>query len=198
VKRPLHLLYPKRPTGAWAPVFAGVILIAAAAVGMAELPQPRLRLVTPDGQARAAESSPYKHWLDGPVSYIISPRERKAFEKLTSDEERDMFIQQFWERRNPNPGSGRNAFKEEFYRRVKYADAHFAVGYPGWKSDRGHLYLLYGPPDEIHSYPHAVPCPYEEWFYNRIPSIGANVFVAFVDKRGEGDYQLALRPWKDQ
>jgi GWxTD domain-containing protein len=131
-------------------VLAGLIFVATAAVAMAELPQARQGLAATERQARPAESSPYKKWLDGPVSYIINPREREAFESLTTDEERDMFIRQFWERRNPTPGSTANNFKEEFYRRVKFADAHFNVGYPGWKSDCGHIYILYGPPDEVH------------------------------------------------
>ncbi len=202
VKRIRRLLHPQRPAGGWAPVLAGVILIATAALGMAAWPQARQALAATERQVRPAETSPSRDWLKGPVSYIINPRERAAFEKLATDEERAMFIQQFWERRNPTPGSKRNAFKEEFYRRVRYADVHFAAGYPGWKSDRGHMYIAYGPPDEIKAtdYPNApkFPHPSQAWFYRHIPRIGDNLSVTFVDWTGEGDYQLAPgKPWKN-
>ena len=190
MKRIRRLLYPKSAKGSWMPVIGGLILIASAAFAMAVVPQARQGLAERQ-QPRAVESNPYENWLNGPVSYIINPREREAFEKLTTDEERDMFIQQFWERRNPNPGSRKNAFKEEIYRRVRFADAHFGVGYPGWKSDRGHMYIMYGPPDEIHYYPNAKPYPYAGWIYRLIPGIGENVSFTFIDKAGEGDYRLA-------
>lgn len=196
MKRIPCLLHPKRPKGAWAPMLAGAILVATAAVGLAELPQARPRLMTPERQARPAESSPYQKWLAGPVSYIISPRERAAFERLTTDEERDQFIRQFWERRNPLPGSGTNNFKEEFHRRVKFANAHFAFGHPGWMSDRGHMYLLYGPPDEIQFHPNSTPYHFSVWKYQYLPGLGEDVVFVFVDLAGNGDYRTAAPPWK--
>lgn len=190
------LLYTRSTKGVWTPMLACVILIGTAAASLAELPQARLRLVTPERQGRRAESSPNKEWPDGPVSYIISSKERDAFEKLTTDKERDMFIWQFWERRNIVPGSITNAFKHEFYQRVAYANARFTWFRPGWKTDRGHMYIMYGPPDEVTCHPADMPYPYETWLYNRIPAIGDNVTFKFVDERNEGDYQLALRAWK--
>ena len=83
----------------------------------------------------------YKTWLDQDVACIISDEERKAFKKLSNDEERDAFIEQFWLRRNPNPDSPDNEFREEHYRRIAYANEHFAAGKPGWKTDRGHIYI---------------------------------------------------------
>ncbi|HXH47776.1 MAG TPA: GWxTD domain-containing protein [Terriglobia bacterium] len=193
-----RLLHPKHLQGACMPVLAGMILIVTAAVGLPEGSHARLSLVTPERTARPAESSPYKRWLNGPVSYIIRPREREAFEKLTTDEERNMFIQQFWERRNPVPGSKKNAFKEEFYRRVTFADQHFAEGYPGWKSDRGHMYIANGPPDEIHFLPHATPHPCADWLYAYIPGLGEHLTFRFVVRTGAGndDYRLSSPPWK--
>jgi GWxTD domain-containing protein len=95
----------------------------------------------------------YKTWLNQEVPYIISDEERKAFMSLSNDEERDAFIENFWLRRNPSPDSPENEFREEHYRRIAYANEHFAAGKPGWKTDRGHIYISFGKPDEIDSHP---------------------------------------------
>src|SRR5271166_4302145 len=95
----------------------------------------------------------YKTWLEQDVSYIISDEERKAFKTLSNDEERDSFIENFWLRRNPNPDSPENEFREEHYRRIAYANEHYAAGKPGWKTDRGHIYISFGKPDSIDSHP---------------------------------------------
>src|SRR5271157_2044044 len=97
--------------------------------------------------------TPYKKWIDEEVPYIITREERGAFKQLTTDDEREQFIENFWERRNPNPGSPENEFKEEYYRRIAYANEHYASGIPGWKSDRGRIYIMYGPADEIDDHP---------------------------------------------
>ncbi|HEY1254199.1 MAG TPA: GWxTD domain-containing protein, partial [Terracidiphilus sp.] len=106
----------------------------------------------------------YKTWLEQDVSYIISDEERKAFKSLSNDEEREAFIEQFWLRRNPNPDSPENEFREEHYRRIAYANEHYAAGKPGWKTDRGHIYISLGPPDSIDSHPSggSYQRPYEE------------------------------------
>jgi len=98
-------------------------------------------------------SKTYKKWLDEDVVYIISDEERKAFKQLSNDEERDQFIEAFWQRRDPTPDTEENEFKEEHYRRIEYANEHFAAGIPGWKSDRGQIYIKFGPADEIESHP---------------------------------------------
>jgi GWxTD domain-containing protein len=98
-------------------------------------------------------SKTYKKWLDEDVVYIISDEERKAFKQLSNDEERDQFIEAFWQRRNPNPDSEDNEYKEDHYRRIEYANEHFAAGVPGWKTDRGRIYIMYGAADEIESHP---------------------------------------------
>jgi len=102
-------------------------------------------------------SKTYKKWLDEDVVYIISDEERKAFKQLSNDEERDQFIEAFWQRRDPTPDTEENEFKEEHYRRIEYANEHFAAGIPGWKSDRGRIYIMYGPADEIDSHPSGRP-----------------------------------------
>ena len=142
-----------------------------------------------------AETSAYDRWLNEEVVYIVTDQERAAFKKLTTDEEREKFIEQFWERRNPNPGSPENAFKEEHYRRIAWANEHFASDKPGWKSDRGHLYIIYGPPDEIDAHPSGPPYPREEWRYKRIEDLGSNVVFKFIDTKWTGEYQLVSPPW---
>jgi GWxTD domain-containing protein len=96
---------------------------------------------------------PYKKWVDQDVHWIITDQELKAFKSLSNDEERDAFIEAFWQRRNPNPDSPENEFREEHYRRIEYANEHFAAGKPGWKTDRGHIYIAYGKPDSTDSHP---------------------------------------------
>jgi GWxTD domain-containing protein len=148
----------------------------------------------------------YKTWLDQDVAYIISDEERKAFKNLSNDEERDAFIEQFWLRRNPNPDSPENEFREEHYRRIAYANEHFAAGKPGWKTDRGHIYIAFGPPDSIDSHPsggayqrpmdegggETSTFPFEVWHYRYLEGIGENIDVEFVDTCMCGDYHFTI------
>ncbi|HEY6488622.1 MAG: GWxTD domain-containing protein [Terracidiphilus sp.] len=148
----------------------------------------------------------YKTWLDQDVAYIISDEERKAFKNLSNDEERDAFIEQFWLRRNPNPDSPDNEFREEHYRRIAYANEHYAAGKPGWKTDRGHIYIAFGAPDSIDSHPsggayqrpmdegggETSTYPFEVWHYRYIEGIGENVDVEFVDTCMCGDFHFTI------
>jgi GWxTD domain-containing protein len=150
----------------------------------------------------------YKRWLDQDVVYIITPEERRAFLHLQTNEEREQFIEAFWQRRNPNPDSPENTYKEEYYRRIAYANEHFASGIPGWKTDRGKIYIMWGPPDEINSHPtggtwdrpmdqgggQTTTYPYEDWRYRYLPGIGENVELEFVDPTGTGEYHLTMDP----
>ena len=152
--------------------------------------------------------SPYKKWLQEEVPYVITDEERGAFKKLSTDEEREQFIEQFWERRNPNPGSPENEFKEEYYRRIAYANEHYASGIPGWKADRGRIYIMYGPADEIESHPsggtylrppeegggETSTYPFETWRYRYIDGIGTNVILEFVDPTMTGEYHMTMDP----
>ena len=151
-------------------------------------------------------SKTYKKWLDEDVVWIISDEERKAFKQLSNDEERDQFIEAFWQRRNPNPDSEENEFKEEHYRRIEYANEHFAAGIPGWKTDRGRMYIMYGPPDEIDAHPSGgeyerpmeegggstSTYPFEDWRYRYIEGIGQEVIIEFVDTCMCGEYHMTL------
>jgi GWxTD domain-containing protein len=148
----------------------------------------------------------YKSWLDQDVAYIISEEERKAFRNLSNDEERDAFIEQFWLRRNPNPDSPDNEFREEHYRRIAYANEHFAAGKPGWKTDRGHIYIAFGKPDSIDSHPsggsyqrpmdegggETSTFPFEVWHYRYLEGVGDNLDIEFVDTCMCGDYHFTI------
>ena len=152
--------------------------------------------------------SPYKKWLSEEVPYIITGEERAAFKKLTTDDEREQFIESFWERRNPNPGSPENEFKEEYYRRIAYANEHYASGIPGWRTDRGRIYIMYGPADEVDSHPSGgtytrtpeegggttSTYPWETWRYRYIDGIGTNIELEFVDPTMTGEYHLTMDP----
>jgi len=98
-------------------------------------------------------SKTYKKWLNEDVVWIITDQERAAFKQLSNDEERDNFIEAFWQRRDPTPDTEENEYKEEHYRRIAYSNEHFAAGIPGWKTDRGRIYIMYGPADEVDSHP---------------------------------------------
>ena len=151
-------------------------------------------------------SKTYKKWLDEDVVYIISDEERKAFKQLSNDEERDQFIEAFWQRRDPTPDTEENEFKEEHYRRIEYANEHFAAGIPGWKSDRGRIYIMYGPADEIDSHPsggsyerpieegggETSTFPFEDWRYRYLEGIGQEVMIEFVDTCMCGDYHMTI------
>ena len=152
--------------------------------------------------------SQYKKWLNEDVVYIITPEERSAFVHLQTNEEREQFIEQFWQRRNPDPDSAENTFKEEHYRRIAYTNEHYASGIPGWKSDRGRIYIMWGPPDEIDSHPsggsydrpasegggNTSTYPFEDWRYRYLEGIGEDVNIEFVDPTMTGEYHLTMDP----
>ena len=197
MKRIRRLLYPKGANGVWTPLFAGAIVITTAAVALAARPAKpsQENPAAAQRQKSPAETSAYDKWLNEEVVYIITKEERAAFLKLTADEERNKFIAQFWERRNPNPGAPENAFKREHYRRIGYANEHFASNTdPGWKTARGHMYILYGPPDEIDSHPDGPPYPFEEWRYKHAAGLGDNVILNFIDPTRDGSYRIAPGP----
>jgi GWxTD domain-containing protein len=148
----------------------------------------------------------YKKWLDEDVRWIITDEEQKAFKLLSNDEERDQFIEAFWQRRDPTPDTIENEFKEEHYRRMAYANEHFAAGIPGWKSDRGRIYIMYGPADEIESHPSGgtyerpmdegggstSTFPFEDWRYRYLEGVGQEVIIEFVDTCMCGDYHMTM------
>ena len=179
--------------------------------------QPRETVAKPltDKQRKAKEArlkkeleTPWKKWLNEDVSYIITDEERKAFKQFATDEEREQFVEQFWLRRDPTPDSVENEYKEEHYRRIAYANEHYASGIPGWKSDRGRIYITFGPADEIDSHPsggsyqrptaegggETSTYPFEDWRYRYIEGIGNDVNIEFVDPTMTGEYRMTMDP----
>ncbi len=147
----------------------------------------------------------YKKWLENDVAYIITGDEKKAFKALVTDEERENFIENFWRRRDPNPDTEENEYREEYYERIAYANEHFASGIPGWKTDRGRVYIAWGKPDSIESHPSGgsydrpswegggstSTYPFEIWFYRHLDGVGDGLEIEFVDPTGTGEYRLA-------
>jgi GWxTD domain-containing protein len=148
----------------------------------------------------------YKKWVDEDVRWIITDQEMQAFKSLSNDEERDQFIENFWLRRNPNPDSPENEYREEHYARIAYANEHFAAGKPGWRTDRGHIYISFGKPDSIDSHPsggsyerpmeegggNTSTFPFETWHYRYLEGIGDNIDIEFVDTCMCGDYHMTI------
>jgi GWxTD domain-containing protein len=175
-------------------------ILAAAASSGAALPQSGAPRKEP------AVSSYFQKWLEEDVYWIISEEERDVFAKLTTDEERDAFIQQFWDRRDPDPSTADNEFKIEHYRRILYANEKFTAGISGWKTDRGMIYIKFGPPDHLVSKPTGGPYererkegggftsifPIERWEYRHIEGVGDNVELEFVDDKGGGLFELTF------
>ncbi|HEX4605328.1 MAG TPA: GWxTD domain-containing protein [Candidatus Angelobacter sp.] len=148
----------------------------------------------------------YKKWLDEDVRWIITDEELSAFKKLTTNAERDVFIEGFWQRRDPTPDTAENEYKEEHYRRIAYANEHYAAGMPGWRTDRGRIYIMYGPPTSTDSHPMGGPYqrspeegggqtstfPFEVWRYRYLEGIGQEIEIEFVDDCGCGAYEMTL------
>jgi GWxTD domain-containing protein len=160
------------------------------------------------GKALKELDSQYKQWLNEDVIYIISPEERTAFLQYSTNEEREQFIEQFWLRRSSNPDLPENDFKEEHYRRIAYANEHFASGIPGWRTDRGRTYIIWGPADEVDSHPtggtydrpmdegggSTTTYPWETWRYRYLEGLGNNIIIEFVDPSGSGEYHMTMDP----
>ena len=175
-------------------------------------PDPLKRPLTEQQKKASAKSlqkeisKTYKKWLEEDVRWIITDEERAAFRQLSNDEERDQFIEQFWLRRDPTPDTAENEYKEEHYRRIAYANEHFAAGIPGWKTDRGRVYIMYGPPDSIEVHPNGgfyqrppeegggttSTYPFETWHYRYLEGIGQNIDIEFVDPCMCGDYHMTV------
>ncbi|SRR5579883_137942 len=197
-------------------VFVGGVLLSAAD-SKSSTPAPRETVAKPlsekekkkkEEKLRKELETPYRKWLNEDVAYIITDEERAAFKRLQNDEEREQFIENFWLRRDPTPDTVENEFKEEHYRRIAYANEHFASGIPGWKTDRGRIYITFGPPDERDEHPtggtyerppeegggETTTFPFEDWRYRYIEGIGNDVIIEFVDPTMTGEYHMTMDP----
>jgi GWxTD domain-containing protein len=152
----------------------------------------------------------YKKWINNDVPYIITAAEKKAFFALQTDEERENFIENFWRRRDPNPDTEENEFREEYYERIAYANEHFTSGIPGWRTDRGRIYITWGKPDSVEAHPSGgnyerpsyegggstTTYPFETWFYRHLDNVGDGIEIEFVDPTGTGEYRIARDPFE--
>lgn len=161
-----------------------------------------------EAKLRKELEGPYRKWLNEDVGYIITDEERQAFKALATDDEKQIFIENFWLRRDPSPDSAENEFKEEHYRRIAYSNERYASGIPGWKTDRGRIYITFGPPAEIESHPSGgsyqrpieegggttSTFPFEIWRYRWIEGIGNDIMIEFVDPTMTGEYRMTMDP----
>lgn len=190
--------------------FTMTVLFAGLAVSSAVAQPPDKNKPGQDVTDKARNVKPelkdaYKKWLQNDVPYLITDDEKKAFKALATDEERENFIEMFWRRRDPNPDTEENEFREEYYERIAYANQHFTSGMPGWKTDRGRVYIAHGKPDSIESHPSGgnydrpsyegggstTAYPFEIWFYRHLDGVGDGLEIEFVDPSGTGEYRLA-------
>jgi len=185
---------------------------ALTAVGVWAQPPDKPRNVKPETDVsdkvrtvKAESKKVYEKWMETDVAYIITPEEKKAFKALATDDERENFIENFWRRRDPNPDTEENEYREEYYERIAYANEHYASGIPGWKTDRGRTYIAWGKPDGVESHPSGgsydrpsyegggstTTYPFETWFYRHLDNIGDGIEIEFVDPTGTGEYRIA-------
>jgi GWxTD domain-containing protein len=181
--------------------------LCAVLAAQADPPQDK-RTKKQERQLRKELQGAYYTWVTRDVAYIITDAELQAFKRLQNDEEREQFVEQFWLRRDPTPDTQENEFKEEHYRRLAHANERFASGVEGWRTDRGRIYITFGPPDEIEAHPSGGPYqrpleqgggsgvayPFETWRYRFLEGIGTNVEIMFVDPTLTGEYRIALDP----
>ncbi|NDD63455.1 MAG: GWxTD domain-containing protein [Acidobacteria bacterium] len=156
-------------------------------------------------QGSESVKSVYKRWVDEDVRWIITDEERKTFNTLKTDDEREQFIEQFWLRRDPDPDTDVNEYREEYYQRIAYANERYTSGIPGWKTDRGRIYIMFGKPDQTESHPSGgsynrpvwegggttATYPFEIWWYRYIEGVGSDIEIEFVDPTGSGEYRIA-------
>ncbi len=186
------------------------MLFAAAAASTAAAQKEKEGTPSQDPSSKARNVKPelkeaYKKWVNTDVDYIITKEEKKAFYALVTDEERENFIENFWRRRDPNPDTEENEYREEYYERIAYANQHYTSGIPGWKTDRGRIYIAWGKPDSVESHPSGgsydrpsyegggstSTYPFEIWFYRHLDNVGDGIEIEFVDPTGTGEYRIA-------
>ncbi|HTH51011.1 MAG TPA: GWxTD domain-containing protein [Pyrinomonadaceae bacterium] len=191
------------------------LALALTAMSVSAQPPDKSKKPSTDPSEKARNVKPelkavYKKWLDNDVDYIITEQERKAFKALQTDEERENFIENFWRRRDPDPDTEENEFRDQYYERIAYANEHYTSGIPGWKTDRGRIYITWGKPDGVESHPSGgaydrpayegggstSTYPFETWFYRHLDGVGDGIEIEFVDPTGSGEYRIARNPYE--
>ena len=194
-------------------VLTSSVLVTSVSFGFGQKTEPTPPNEDPNNKPRNVRieiKEVYKNWVKKDVAYIITSEEKKAFNQLKTDEERENFIENFWRRRDPNPDTEENEFREEYYERIAYANEHFASGIPGWMTDRGRIYITWGKPDSVESHPaggsydrpsyegggSTTSYPFEVWFYRHLDGVGDGIEIEFVDPTGTGEYRIATSPYE--
>ena len=151
------------------------------------------------GLAAAQDTVAPRHraWLEEEVVYIIAETEREAFLRLEGEDLRDAFIEAFWERRDPNPTTAENEYREEHYDRIAYANEFYGrdTGRAGWRTDRGRFHIVLGPPRTKEDFSHSGALyPAELWFYNdpalREHGVPPFFYLLFFRRFGAGEMRL--------
>lgn len=156
-------------------------------------------LLSTSAVAQADHTPVHQKWLNEDVLYIITDAEKKAFTMLITDKERERFIEAFWRHRDPNPATAENEYRAEHYARIAYANQNFSLIGPGWRTDRGRIYIMYGQPDKVLSLPSgdsSTTSPLQVWIYNSLPGVGNSIRFEFIDATGKGDFRLRTSPLK--
>ena len=189
-------------------VLTASVILTGATYTFAQNPKPNEDPSTKARNQKAEVKKVYTDWVNKDVDYIITSEERKAFKALKTDEERENFIENFWRRRDPDPDTEENEYREQYYERIAYANEHYASGIPGWKTDRGKIYITFGKPDEVETHPtggaydrpsyegggSTTTYPFETWFYRHLDNVGDGIEIEFVDPTGTGEYRIARSP----
>jgi GWxTD domain-containing protein len=191
---------------------AASILVTGVSSGFAQTPKetPTQDVSTKVRKVEKEVSKIYREWVNKDVKYIITKDEKRAFSELKTDEERENFIENFWRRRDPNPDTEENEYREEYYERIAYANENFASGIPGWMTDRGRIYIAWGKPDSVESHPsggaydrptyegggQTTTYPFEVWFYRHLDGVGDGLEIEFVDPTGTGEYRIARNAYE--
>lgn len=191
---------------------AASVLAMGVSYGFAQTPKetPTQDITDKTRNVKKETAKIFKDWINKDVKYIITKDERRAFNELKTDEERENFIENFWRRRDPNPDTEENEYREQYYERIAYANENFASGIPGWMTDRGRVYITWGKPDSVESHPSGgfydrptyegggstTTYPFETWFYRHLEGIGDGIEIEFVDPTGTGEYRLARNPYE--
>src|SRR6185312_7372344 len=162
-----------------------------------------------DRKVKRENNRVFRDWPKSDVRLIITPEEEDAYNKLKTNQERENFIHEFWNRRDPSPDTEENEYKDEYYERIAYANEHFSSGKAGWLTDRGRIYVRWGKPSDIESHPaggsyqgnsfnSTTTYPFEKWFYRYLPGVGSGIEIEFVDPTGSGEYRMARNPFEKE